>query len=67
MKLLILLFSAQANAGVYEYKGGLALTAPSYKEAAKKCYYLLNPEYINEDKALTVIDICSNPVKGEIK
>lgn len=56
-----------AKASTFEYKGGLKLEAPNYKAAAKLCFKRLNPVFVTEEKALDVIDVCANPVKGSVK
>ena len=56
-----------AKAATFEYKGGLKIEAPSYYVAAKLCYKKLNPIYTCDEDALAAIDICANPIKGEVK
>ena len=62
-----LLFTSKAKAATFEYKNKLVIEAPDYKTAAKLCFKNLNPVFVSEEKALNVIDICANPIKGEVK
>lgn len=56
-----------AKAATFEYKNKLVIQALDYKTAAKLCFKKLNPVFVSEEIGLEIIDICSNPVKGEIK
>lgn len=56
-----------AKAETFQYKNKLVIEAPDYKTAAKLCFNKLNPVFVSEEKALNVIDICANPIKGEVK
>lgn len=62
-----LLFTSKVKAATFKYKNGLTIDAPDYKIAAKLCYKKLNPVFVSDEKALDVIDVCANPVKGEVK
>lgn len=59
--------SYMVKAATFEYKNKLVIQAPDYKTAAKLCFKKLNPVFVSEEAGLEIIDICSNPVKGEIK
>jgi hypothetical protein len=58
---------SMADAATYRYSTGLTIEAPDFKTAAKRCFYILNYKYTTEERGLEVIDICANPVKGEVK
>lgn len=60
--------SLLANAETYKYSNGLIVQAPNYKQAANICFKrLTNGVYPGEERGLDIIDICSNPKKGNIK
>lgn len=62
------LFPSLSKAETYKYKNKLTVTAPTYKEAARRCYSLMtHNKYPGEQKGLEIIDICANPITGEIK
>lgn len=65
--LIVALHSAESYAETYTYKYGFKIEAPTYNQAAKKCFALLSKGgYISDELSLTYIDICVNPVKGKI-
>ena len=64
MMILFLMMSVQAKE--YTYRNKLVIHAISYREAAKKCYLILNPKFTTMEHGLQSIDICINPVKGDV-
>lgn len=56
-----------ADAETFKYKTGLTIEASDYKTAAKLCFKKLNPVYVSEEAGLEIIDLCINPISGEVK
>lgn len=64
----IILYTRESKAEIFEYKNNLKIEALDYKTAAKECYKILtNNKYPGDAKGLDIIDICANPIKGDIK
>jgi hypothetical protein len=56
------------KAETYQYKNKLVIQASDYNTAAKLCFKALTKnKYPGEQKGLDIIDLCSNPVSGEVK
>ena len=64
----ILIISNLTKAETFTYKNGLSVEATSYKEASRLCFQqLTGGKYQGEEKGLDIIDVCVNPIKGEMK
>lgn len=66
--LVMCLAYVQAKAATFEYPDDLTICAATYKEAARVCFRTLTKgKYPGEERGLEIIDICANPIKGEVK
>jgi hypothetical protein len=68
MRFIFLLISLTVNAETYKYSNGLTIQATNYKQAANICFKrLTNGVYPEEERGMSIIDICANPISGKIK